>query len=71
MGEADIDITVAGLERLVEVIRAQWVGAYPDREDGPRAGTLFISPDRRTVRLELRFPLAIEELERLLGSHNI
>jgi hypothetical protein len=56
-GEVDIDVTVADLEHLLEVIRDQWVGDFPDRETKVRGGTLYISPDKRTLRLELRFPL--------------
>lgn len=68
MPELAIDVTVAGLECLAEVIRAQWIGEFPNREDGPRAGTLYISQDRKTLRLELRVPLSVEELQRRLKT---
>ena len=66
MKEIDIDVTVAGLECLVEVLRRQWVGDCPDREDGPRVGTLYVSPDLTSLRLAIRFPLDLQMLEGLL-----
>lgn len=67
-GEVALDVAVADLERLVALIRANWVGSYPDREEHPRAGTVYVSQDGRTVRLALRFPLQVEVLAGMLAE---
>ncbi len=67
-GEIDLDVSVADLERLVALIRAEWVGGFPDREEHPRAGTIYVSPDGWTIRLALRFPLKTEILAGLLAE---
>ncbi len=66
--EIDIDVTVESLEKLVEIIRRQWVGDDPDREYKYRAGTLFIAPDGESVRLDLRFPLDVEAFRDILDQ---
>lgn len=65
MADLDLDVSVGDLDSLVEVLRAQWVGEFRDRELHPRVGTLYISPDRSSIRLEIRFPLDVEAFKKL------
>lgn len=58
----DWDVSVADLQRLVEILRATWVGSEESREEHPRVGTIFVDPDKRSLCLDIRFPLDFELL---------
>lgn len=69
--EEGYDVTIETLQKLVEVIKAQWAGPHKDRIKDTRCGTIYLKDDKMGFKLDLRFPFDEETWLKLIVGEKV